>query len=390
MDVMRNPYVPGAGVKPPELAGRDEDLDSWAVALARLAQDRPERGRMLVGWCGVGKTVLLQALRSEAAQQGWAVRWVEVQPEKPLGPALARAIQLSMRPLSPAYRGNEAFAHWASVVRAFSLSVHLTSPWSVGVDVAPPVGIADTGPLDVDLPELLIETAWSLERLGLPGLALFLDELQDAALADLSALCMASHAVSQAGAHLLVVGAGLPHPLRLADARSYAERLFEYRVVDRLDHRASRRALQEPARREGGTLTPMRWTASTSFRTGIRIFSRRTASVRGAWPRPVPSGSTMSTRGHPSHWISWTWASSGRGTTVRPQKSAPTCEPWPEWRGRGTLPRPTSRALRRPPQSLSATRDGLIRKGLVFGAARGRVSFTVPQFAPYILRQSDP
>ncbi len=232
--------------------GGDEDLGSFAIALAPLSQDRPERGRMLVGLRGVGKTVLLRALSSEAVQRRWAIGWVEMQPDKRLGPSLARAIQLAMRPLRAAYRAHEALAHLVAVVRAFSLSVHLTSPWSVGLDLAPAVGIADTGQLDVDLPELFAETARTLQRLGVPGMALFLDELQDAAPPDLAALCMASHAVSQSGTHFMVVGAGLPHrSLQLADARSDAERLFEYRVVDRLDHRASRQALLEPARREG-------------------------------------------------------------------------------------------------------------------------------------------
>ena len=286
-------------------------------------------------------------------------------------------------------RAHEAFAHLVSVLRAFSLSVHASTPWTTGVDFALVAGIADTGHLDVDLPELFVETAQSVKRLGAPGIALFLDDLQDAAAADLTALCLASHAVAQVGTRLMVIGAGLPHlPMRLADARSYAERLYEYHVVDRLDREASVRALVEPARREGAQFDPdaleLLYTLSEGYPYFLQAYGQCAWDVAAASPIGRGDVEVAALVAQEQLDVGFFGTRYDRAT---PKERAYLTAMAGVAAGGEASTADIAQALGRSARSLSAARDGLIRKGLVFGSARGRLAFTVPQFAEYLLRQ---
>src|SRR5690606_24371635 len=106
------------------------------------------------------------------------------------------------------------------------------------------------------LVELLTDAAELAADVG-TGVAVFLDEMQDLGADDISALCAACHELSQSGAPLIVVGAGLPHlPVVLSAAKSYSERLFSYQRIDKLDRIAADQALAAPAAREGVAYEP--------------------------------------------------------------------------------------------------------------------------------------
>ena len=104
MDPIRNPYAPGAGQRPPELAGRYEQLETFDVVLQRIARGRPERSLVLTGLRGVGKTVLLNAMRSEAVRAGWGTGKMEARPELSLRHPLASAVHQAVRELGSADR----------------------------------------------------------------------------------------------------------------------------------------------------------------------------------------------------------------------------------------------------------------------------------------------
>ena len=99
---MRNPFAPGAGQRPPELAGRDREVAAFDVVLERVARGRPERSLVLTGLRGVGKTVLLGELRAMCVRRGWGAGKVEARPDAEL-----------RRPLSAALVGaGESLADW--------------------------------------------------------------------------------------------------------------------------------------------------------------------------------------------------------------------------------------------------------------------------------------
>src|SRR3989440_7163588 len=256
MDPVRNPYAPGAGQRPPELAGRDRELEMFDVVLERVARGRPERSLVLTGLRGVGKTVLLNTLRSQAINRLWGTGKIEARPDQPMRRPLSAALHMAVRELAPRHRAPDRIDDFLAVLKAFALRANpagakLRERWQPGIDVPAATGRADSGDIEIDLVELLSDAAGIATDVG-TGIALFIDEMQDLSAQDVSALCAACHELSQTAAPLIVVGAGLPHlPAVLSAAKSYSERLFRYQRIDRLDRISAHPALCAPAPREG-------------------------------------------------------------------------------------------------------------------------------------------
>src|SRR4051794_37564395 len=251
MDPIRNPYAPGAGQRPPELAGRDRELAQFDVTLERVSAGRPERSMVVSGLRGVGKTVLLNALRSQAVKRAWGTGKIEARPEQSLRLPIAQATHAAVREVAHRHRDPDRVDAVAGVLKAFALRTELKDRkgirWQPPTDVPAARGRADSGDLELDLVELFSDVAELGRDLGV-GIGLFVDEMQDIATTELAALCGALHEISQRGSPLVVVGAGLPHlPVSLAASKSYAERLFRYVVVDRLPREMADRALLIPA-----------------------------------------------------------------------------------------------------------------------------------------------
>jgi hypothetical protein len=253
MDPIRNPYAPGAGQRPPELAGRDEQLRAFDVVLERVSRGRPERSLVLTGLRGVGKTVLLNALRSSAVRRHWGTGKLEARPDQNLRRPLASALHQAVRELG--HPRSDEVDHVLGVIRAFAqreagTNAKLRDQWAPGIDVPAVRGRADSGDIEIDLVELLTDLGGLAADVG-KGIAVFIDEMQDLGPDDVSALCAACHEISQSGLPVIVVGAGLPHlPAVLSASKSYSERLFRYQRIDRLAREAADRALTAPAEDE--------------------------------------------------------------------------------------------------------------------------------------------
>jgi hypothetical protein len=255
VDPVRNPYAPGAGQRPPELAGREREIAQFEIVLERVARARPERSMVLTGLRGVGKTVLLNTFRSMALQRLWGTGKLEARPDQSIRRPVAAALHMAVRELAPRHRAPDRIDAFLGVLKAFALrdpkapkGMSVTAQF--GIDVPAARGRADSGDLEVDLTELFTDAASVAADLGV-GMALFVDEMQDVPPPDVSALCAACHELSQVGGPLIVVGAGLPHlPSVLSASKSYSERLFRYVRIDRLDREAADQALIAPAERE--------------------------------------------------------------------------------------------------------------------------------------------
>jgi hypothetical protein len=256
VDPVRNPFAPGAGQRPPELAGRDRELKAFDVVLERVARGRPERSLVLTGLRGVGKTVLLGELRSMAVRRGWGAGKIEARPDAELRRPLSAALHRAVRDLAVRHRAPDRVEAVLGVLKAFALrsnpdNAKLRDRWQPGIDVPAAVGRADSGDIEIDLVELFTDVAELAQDVG-TGVALLIDEMQDLLPDDVSALCAACHELSQSGAPLVVVGAGLPHlPAVLSASKSYSERLFRYVRIDRLDRGDADHAVTVPVEREG-------------------------------------------------------------------------------------------------------------------------------------------
>jgi hypothetical protein len=392
VDPIRNPYAPGAGQRPPELAGRDGELTAFDVVLERVSRGRPERSIVLTGLRGVGKTVLLNALRSAAVRRGWGTGKLEARPDQPLRRPLAAALHLAVRELA---RPNRTEAdHVLGVIKSFGQRQPAAKTgrdrWSPGIDVPAVPGRADSGDIEIDLVELFTDVAGLAGDTG-HGIAVFLDEMQDLGPDDVSALCAACHEISQQGLPLVVVGAGLPHlPAVLSASKSYSERLFRYARIDRLDRAAADAALQLPARGEDAEFADDALAAMYEATGGYPYFIQ--AYGKTAWDvapnSPITAADVAVAAPEAENELAVGFFGS------RYERATPAEREYlramAEVAGTADDAVPTAavaECLKRPPQSLSPARDALLKKGLVYSSQRGRIGFTVPHFGRYLRLQ---
>jgi hypothetical protein len=250
MDRRNNPYAPGAGLQPPELAGRERLLEDAAIDMDRVLKRRPIQGMMLLGLRGVGKTVLLNRLHSMAEQKGFHTAKVEAPEGGMLPQLLAPQLRQVLYSLDLQASAGHKVHQAASVLRNFVASFKVKiGDIELGID--PARGQADTGNLEQDLPDLLVAVCAAADERH-AALGIFLDEVQYLSPNELASLIVACHQVAQRNLPLMFVGAGLPQIAALSgNAKSYAERLFTYPEVGQLDATAARAALVHPANNEG-------------------------------------------------------------------------------------------------------------------------------------------
>jgi hypothetical protein len=392
VDPVRNPYAPGAGQRPPELAGRDRELAQFDVVLERIARGRPERSLVLTGLRGVGKTVLLNALRSQAIGRLWGTGKIEARPDQSIRRPLASALHMAARELTPRHRDPAQVDRFLGVLKAFAMrsvpeGARLRDRWQPGIDVAAATGRADSGDIEVDLVELLVDAAGVARDVGV-GIALFVDEMQDIPAADVSALCAACHELSQQGLPLVVVGAGLPHlPAVLSASKSYSERLFRYVRIDKLDRAASDLALVAPAAEEGVAYDDAALEALYGVTEGYPYFVQAYGKV--TWdnaPRsPVSRDDVKVAAPEAEAELAVGFFGS------RYERATPAERDY--LRAMAVLSDETDGAvptaavadhLGRKQSSLSPARDSLMKKGLVYSSERGTIAFTVPHFGSYL------
>jgi hypothetical protein len=391
VDPVRNPYAPGAGQRPPELAGRDRELGQFEVVLERIARGRPERSMVLTGLRGVGKTVLLNSFRSMALQRLWGTGKIEARPEQSIRRPVAAALHMAVRELAPRHRAPDRIDHFLGVLKAFasrdpkapkgSFTPHL------GIDAPPVRGRADSGDLEIDLTELFTDAASVATDLGV-GIALFIDEMQDVPPVDVSALCAATHELSQTAGPLIVVGAGLPHlPSVLSASKSYSERLFRYVPIDRLDRAAADLALLAPARREGADFTQEAldalYRAADGYPYFVQAYGKVTWDATAASPVTAADVTVAGPQAEAELAVGFFGSRYDRATPAEREYMRAMAM-------LGDDPVPTSQVadeLGRKPSSLSPSRDGLIKKGLIYSSERGLIAFTVPHFGKFLRTQ---
>jgi hypothetical protein len=255
MDKIRNPFSPGAGSPPPELAGRENILEQARVLLGRVGAGRPEKSLLLTGLRGVGKTVLLNEIERLAQGEGYRTILVEAHEGKSLAVLLAPHLRRLLFELDRlAGAGNKA-RRGLAVLKSFVGAIRIkVGEIDIGVDIDGEAGTADSGDLEVDLPSLFSAVAEAAEERGV-AVAILIDEIQYFAAAELSALIMAMHKMQQRQLPLVLIGAGLPILPGLAgESKSYAERLFSFPDVGPLSEADAAKAIHEPIEEAGESI----------------------------------------------------------------------------------------------------------------------------------------
>ena len=386
MDRRRNPFVPGAGLQPPELAGRDHLLADASIDMDRVLDGRPAKGLILLGLRGVGKTVLLNRLRTLADEKGF--RTVRI--EAPEGSSLPELLTPELRRIVYALDLRRAAGHRlrraASVLANFAKAFKVTAgDLELSVDLAP--GEGDTGNLEQDLPRLLVTMAEAAADRH-TAVGLFIDEVQYLSSSELAAAIVACHEIAQQNLPFLFVGAGLPQVAALAGrAKSYAERLFDYPEVGPLNGRDARLALEKPAREEGVSFdhdaVDEILAAAQNFpyfiqEWGYQVWNAAPASpitrgmVRAATPEVVAHLDKNFFR-----------VRFDRLTPLEQKYLRAMAELGPGPCATGRI----AETLGVRTASIATVRQRLVNKGMVWSQRHGETAFTVPMFDAFMKRQ---
>ncbi|MBA3057229.1 MAG: ATP-binding protein [Gammaproteobacteria bacterium] len=386
MDPYRNPFAPGAGSRPPELAGRDAILESARISCGRAINGRSARSIMLLGLRGTGKTVLLNEIGKIAQDVGFLVSKVEA-PENEI---LARLLYPEMRKVMRSLSGVEAAKQIASRglkgLRGFA-SIFKIEIAGVEISVEPEPGLADSGTLQYDLPDLFEVIGRAAKAAG-KGWILLIDEVQYLSGGDLSALIVAIHRMSQEGLPVLLVGAGLPQVARLAgEAKSYAERLFLYPGVGALDPQSAAQAVQKPIVDEDALITPAALSSIVDRTKGYPFFLQEWASI--SWNNAEGPEITIEevNLSYTETLISLD-AGFFRVRIDRLTKAEVQFVKTMSELGDGPYAMADiANAMDRSQSSLGPTRANIISKGMIYSTDHGYLDFTVPLFAEFMRRQ---
>lgn len=379
-----NPYTPGAGRKPAVLAGRDDNLQDFELLIDRLQGGLYERSMVFSGLRGVGKTVLLLELDVMAREAGWASTDVqEVGSQQDFRVSFARMAVRVLRSMSLKARMKDRARQALGVVKSFSASVPGGVKLQLDVDAA--VGSADSGDIEEDLADVLLEIG-QVAQAGASGALFLIDEMQNLHDASLGALCMAFHRLSQKNLPVALVAAGLP-TLRpaLHRAKPYASRLFAYREVGRLPDAAARSALISPAARHKVKFTEEAAAMVIQESGGYPYYLQEYGRVLWDEVETTPIGLDEVRRVHDIVQDSLDTSFFG------PQFDLATDA---EQRyllaiaGLGDGPYSSAEAAKAAgyanQSGASFVREALIAKELIWSPRRGQIDFTVPRFAQHL------
>lgn len=386
MDAKRNPFVPGAGTPPPELAGRSGIINDGEVAIARATRGQG-KSLLLLGLRGVGKTVLLSRL-SEIAQQEGAVPVVLEAPEgETLASMLVPHLRAALLGLSASAKAGDLARRALSALRSFATTFKVKIG-EVEYSLKPEAGVADSGSLNVDLPALLGSVATAARADG-KVLVVFIDEVQFLSAEDLGALIVATHLMGQKSLPFLVIGAGLPQLAGLAgDAKSYAERLFDYPDVGPLPPEAARAAISEPLKREGIAINEDALEHIVTKTQGYPFFLQEWGyqvwNAAAGSPISLADVSLATKAAMENLDRGFFKVRSNRLTPREKEYLHAMAKLGPGPHASGDI----AAELGKVSSAVAPYRDGLIKKGMIFSRRHGETAFTVPMFDEFLRRTS--
>ena len=387
MDPITNPYAPGAGAPPPELAGRDALIEQVRIATQRIRIGRQAKSVLLVGLRGVGKTVLLDRMRQDAEAAGMETVRIEAPEGRSLPAMLAPQLRLALLRLSRREKAKDLAARGLRALAGFAKAPKLKyEDLEVGIDLDPEPGLADNGDLEHDL-QALLEATGRAAQAGETALVLFIDELQYVPEEQLASLVTALHRCAQQQVPVVLDGAGLPAlPGQMGRAKSYAERLFAFPFIGPLDAIAARDALEVPAAALGVRFEPAATEAIIAATEGYPYFlqewGKHAWDVAKASPITVDDVERAAREAIAALDESFFRVRFDRLTLAEKRYLRAMAELGPGPHRSGDV----ADALGRKVTAMGPIRAQLIAKGMVWSPNHGDTAFTVPMFDAYLRR----
>ncbi len=387
MDPIRNPYAPGAGTPPPELAGRDDIRESARIALERTKIGRPTKSMMMVGLRGVGKTVLLDIMREQAEASGIYALRIEAPENRSLPAIIVPQLRVALLRLSNKQAAKQlaqrALRGLAGFVGALKVKYQ---DIEVGLDFEPESGLADNGDLEIDL-QALFEVVGAAAKADATCVALFVDELQYVQENELAALITALHRMAQRKLPVVMVGAGLPQVRgRMGQAKSYAERLFEFPAIGPLSPEDAKRAIAKPAKDEGVEIEPPALDAIVSqtqcYPYFLQEWGKHVWDVAERTPITAANVEVASQQAIAALDQSFFSVRFDRLTPAEKRYMRAMAQLGAGPHRSGDI----ANILNRPVSSLAPTRNQLINKGMIWSPSHGDTAFTVPMFDQFMQR----
>ncbi len=387
MDPIANPFAPGAGAPPPELAGREALIEAATVAMERLRRGRPAKSVMLIGLRGVGKTVLLDRFVEIAEHRRMIAIRIEAPEGRSLPALIAPQLRVALLDLSRQARAKDRAVRALRALAGFAGALRVKyGDLEVGLDYEAEPGLADNGDLDHDLTALL-EAAGAAAQAAESVLVLFIDELQYVPEVQLASLVMALHRCAQRSLPVALFGAGLPQlPGQLGHAKSYAERLFSFPFVGPLDRGASTDAIRKPVEFEGAQIDDDAVARIIEVTEGYPYFLQEWGQQ--AWNAAGESPIALADVERATPLAVATLDESF--FRVRFDRLSPAERRY--LRAMAELGRGPHRSgeiadeLGRPVSAMAPLRAGLIAKGMIWSPAHGDTAFTVPLFDQFMRR----
>ncbi|MCB9834072.1 MAG: ATP-binding protein [Planctomycetes bacterium] len=387
MDPITNPFAPGAGTPPPELAGRENIRETARVAIERVRRGLPAKSVLLVGLRGTGKTVLLDRIRLDAEAGGCQTISIEAPERRSLPGILAPRLRQALLRLSRIDRARDLAARALRALAGFATALKANyQDIEVGLDFKPEPGLADNGQLEQDLEDLL-EAAGAAAKAGDTALGLFVDELQYVEEDQLAALVTALHRCAQRQLPVILLGAGLPQlPGRMGRAKSYAERLFDFPLIGPLTRADVERAVVKPIRDCKEDISPEAVERIVDATRGYAYFVQEWGKHAWDVATDSPIGAADVDRASITAMAaldeSFFRVRFDRLTPVEKRYLRAMADLGPGPHRSGDV----AEVLGRKVSSLGPTRGQLINKGMVWSPSHGDTAFTVPLFDEFMKR----
>lgn len=391
MDPVRNPFAPGAGTPPPELAGRKSIIGDIDIALQRIAIARPAQSSIMVGLRGVGKTVLLNKIREIADVKGFKTYLIEAHEGKSLPEMIGPGLKAVLVSLSYMESSKDYARRGLRVLRSFFNGVKVSmGDFDIGINMDAEDGSADSGDLEHDLPHLFLAVAEAARAAKRP-VVILIDELQYLKLKEFSALIMSIHRVSQENLPLTLIGAGLPQILALAgESKSYTERLFKYPSIGALTENDAREAIMKPVIAEGAFVSEdalaeiLRVTESYPYflqQWGHDAWNLAKNDVISLQDVHEATPQALATLDENFFKVRFDRCNASEKKYMRA-----LAELGPGTHKSGEIAEQVGQKT----TSAAPTRNNLIKKGMIYSPRHGETAFTVPLFDAYMRRTMPP